>query len=134
MTDTRNAIHDTRAAALEIHAALVETTRRAWERRHGRVAGGMALFKLVTEDPEFAWLAPLTSVISELDAALADPAPESVQRARLLVRALDDLLRADAEGGPFQSRYDRELQASPELAVTVARARRALRGPVVTWT
>lgn len=134
MTDPRAAFQPTRAAALAIHAALVETTRRTWERRHGRVPSGMALFKLVTEDPEFAWLAPLTSLIAGLDAALADPSPEALGRARLLVQALDGLLRADAEGGPFQSRYDRELQASPELAVVVARARQAVRGPVLTWT
>ncbi|HPF60876.1 MAG TPA: hypothetical protein PLI93_02350 [Gemmatimonadales bacterium] len=134
MTDIRAAFQPTRAAAVAIHAALVEATRREWERHHGRVPNGMALFRLVTEDPEFAWLAPLTSTIAELDAALADPSPEAPARARLLVHALDGLLRADAAGGPFQARYDREVQASPELAVVVARARQALRGPVLTWT
>ncbi|HET9065940.1 MAG TPA: hypothetical protein VFN22_09010 [Gemmatimonadales bacterium] len=133
MPTLHETLTQTRASALAVHAALLETTRRGWERRHGRVPDGASLLRLITDDPEFSWLAPLTSLIASLDEAMHDDAPESLQRAQRVARAIVDLLRADESGSPFQARYYRELNASPELAVVAAQARPGLQASPVTW-
>lgn len=133
MSTLHEMLSQTRASAVAVHAALLETTRRGWERRHGRVPDNTTLLRLITDDPEFAWLAPLTSLIASLDEAMHDGTPESLQRAQRVAQAIVDLLRADESGSPFQARYYRELNASPELAVVAAQSRPGLQASPVTW-
>lgn len=133
MSDLRNSLAQTRMSAFAVHGALLETTRRGWERRHGRIPDAATLLRLLTEDPEFAWLSPLTTLIASLDAALHDASPEALGRAQRLAQAIVDLLRADESGSTFQSRYFRELNASPDLAVVAARARPGLQALPVAW-
>lgn len=134
MSALRETLDQTRASALAVHGALIETTRRGWERRHGRVPDAATLLRLLTDDPEFSWLAPLTTLIASLDEAMHDTAPESMARAQRIAQAIVDLLRADESGSAFQARYYRELNGSPELAVVAARARPGLQALPVAWT
>lgn len=134
MTDLQHTLITTRHSALAVHGALLETTRRGWERRHGRIADAATLLRLITDDPEFAWLDPLTTLIASLDEAIHDGTPESLDRGRRLAQAIVDLLRADEVGSGFQARYYRELNASADLAVVAARARPGLQASPVSWT
>ena len=53
--DLRDRLQAARAAAFEVHGALLETTRREYEREFGRVADAATLLKVVTSEPAFAW-------------------------------------------------------------------------------
>lgn len=134
MSILKSTLAVTRDSAVAIHAALLESTRLGWERRHGRVPDAATLLRLATEVPEFAWLAPLTTLIAALDEALHHARPEAIESAILTARALIDLLRADEEGSPFQARYFREVHDSPDVAVVVARARSGLQASLPVWT
>lgn len=102
---------------LELHRVLVEEERRAYERAHGKTSAGQFLDVLVN-DEDFAWLKPLTALIVALDDDEVDHASWA-ERARTM-------LRPDAEGGPFQRRYDALVQRSPELVVAHGATMRAL--------
>lgn len=122
----RDALDATRTAALTVHAALLESTRRDYEREFGRVGDAATLLTLVTSEPTFAWLRPLTAAIADIDACLADRDPAALGRARVLETAVRGLLRADAEGTPFQRRYLEAIQASADVAVTHRQALTAM--------
>jgi len=122
-----------REAAFEVHGALLEVTRRDYERDYGRVGDAATLLKLVTTEPAFAWLRPLTAAIADADALLASPDFDP-DHLRVLVQAITQLLKADSEGAPFQRRYYAAIQASPDVAVTHCQANRRMRVTEVSWT
>jgi hypothetical protein len=122
---------EARAAALAVHATLLEQARRQYERDHGRIADAATLLTVVTSDPAFAWLRPLTATIADVDACLVDPDPGALGRARVLGVALRELLRPDAVGSVFQRRYHEAIQASPDVAVVHGKAMARLRHQVV---
>ena len=128
------ALREAREAAFAVHGALLEATRREYERDFGRVSDAATLLKLVTSEPAFAWLRPLTAAIADADALLAAPSAIPPGHARVLLTAIGDLLRADIEGTAFQRRYCAVIQASPEVAVTHGRAMGRLRMGAVKWT
>ena len=99
-----------RQRLLELHRTLVEVERQSYERTRGRLSDGDFL-KALIEDPAFAWLAPLTTLIVRLEELEADtPPPELRSEIRRLLRP-DDL------GLAFQRRYHELLQRSPDALV-----------------
>ncbi|MFI5370972.1 MAG: hypothetical protein ACHQ52_05375 [Candidatus Eisenbacteria bacterium] len=113
-------IDTARGRLLELHRALVEVDRRAYERVHGRLTAGALLDNLI-HHPVFAWLRPLSTLIAETD----DRGRASRTPSEWLAAARA-LLTADPEGGEFQRRYAERLQRSPEVVVAHAAARRVL--------
>ena len=83
-----------RSPLLEVHRTLLEAERAEYERSHGKVSPAQFLQALI-DDPQFAWLKPLTTLVASLDEVLAD---------------------AD-----FQKRYLEALQRHPEVAVAHGR-------------
>jgi hypothetical protein len=103
-------VNELRQRLLELHRTLVEVERQGYERTRGRLSDGDFL-KALIEDPVFAWLAPLTTLIVRLEELEADqPPPELRAEIRRLVKP-DDL------GLAFQRRYHELLQRSPDALV-----------------
>src|SRR5437868_15130570 len=103
------------SALREVHRALVEATRASYERDVGPAGGPGQMLKLLTEDPYFAWLHPMSELIVDLDSLLAQellPAG-TVAAVRMEV---DRLARA---GGPFWEKYAPFLQSNPEVVVSL---------------
>src|SRR5205809_7286920 len=110
------------SALREVHRALVEATRASYERDVGPAGGPGQMLKLLTEDPYFAWLHPMSELIVDLDSLLAQellPAG-TVAAVRMEV---DRLARA---GGPFWEKYAPFLQSNPEVAVAHGHLRQAI--------
>jgi hypothetical protein len=114
------AIDTIRDRLLELHKAVIDEERRAYEQREGVTTAGKFLEVLVS-DERCAWLRPFTTLVVELDdeETAADGHVAWVTRARTL-------LRPDAEGDEFQRRYDALVQSSPHILVAHGAAMRAL--------
>lgn len=106
---TSNAI---RAALREVHRALIAVARADYERENGAIEGPAQLLRLLTDDPFFEWLRPLSRLIVDLDQRNDVPRP-----------AVEALLRP---GSAFGQRYTAALQADPHVAGSHARLRGAL--------
>lgn len=104
--------HPLALAALALHAWLLESTRRDYERLRGRVASSGELLQLVAFDPAFAWLSPLTRGID----ALQEGEPDAVA-------SLAALLRRESV---FRTRLIDTLQTEPEVVLAHARVQRQL--------
>jgi hypothetical protein len=118
---------EVRLPLLDLHKSLVQTERRDYERTHGRLENAEFL-KVLMQDPQFAWLKPLTALIVQIDEALEDdePGAQSMER---LTGELRSLLTPDSQGSVFQQRYGDILQRSAEAVVEHGRTVRALSLP-----
>ncbi len=103
-----------RTELLALHRALIAEERRDYELLHGQVGAGTFLHALVNE-PDFSWLAPYTSVLSELD---QDDLPENWDELRGTLRQL--LL--------VEGRYGELFERSADVAYGHAATLFALRG------
>jgi hypothetical protein len=108
---------DRMAAAMRtLHKALIDQTQRDYERSHGKVTSPYTLFALVTSDPAFAWLQPMTRLIVEMEDLVGrkEKPPEEAEVAGMRKR-IDGLLTTP--GDPFSDKYLGLVQSSPEVAV-----------------
>lgn len=115
---------EVRLPLLDLHKSLVETERRDYERTHGRLENAEFL-KVLMQEPQFAWLKPLTAFIVQIDEALEDEAADA-QTMQRLMGELRSLLTPDPRGSAFQKRYGDILQRSPDVVVEHGRTLRAL--------
>ena len=105
--------HDAiREALRELHRALIAKARADYEREHGPIENAAKLLRLLTDDPFFEWLRPLSRLIVDLDQRQDVPRP-----------AVEALLRPTSA---FGQRYTAALQADPHVAGSHARLRGAL--------
>jgi hypothetical protein len=115
----RQILGDLRRTLLHLHKTLLEWERTAYERMHGRVSGH-ELLHAILNDPQFAWLRPVSELIVRIDETLEhDPADASqaastatdvaaiVAQARILVAP-------DEAGTGYAQRYHTALQEHPD--------------------
>lgn len=123
-TDAKPALLEAAAALREVHRALVQAERKAYERATGQSAAAPAqLLRLLTEDPWFAWLHSMSELIVDLDALLAQelvPAG-SVAAVRLEIDRL-----TQPGNSPFWEKYAPFLQSEPQVVMAHGRLRRAI--------
>jgi hypothetical protein len=89
---TRQKLKDLSKAFLRLHKTLLEAAKAAYETINGEIPNSNVYLKLVLEDPHFAWLRKMSSLIALIDeaASIRRPATESesqelIERARLLL-------------------------------------------------
>lgn len=103
-----------RTELLALHRALIAEERRDYELLNGQIGAGGFLQALINE-PELSWLAPYTTVLSELD---QDELPDEWDALRGKLR---QLLRVEG-------RYGELFARSPDVAFGHAATLFALRG------
>jgi hypothetical protein len=115
MKDTdRQLLINLRTALLNLHKTLLEWERAAYERVHGRTSPGTLLTALMN-DPQFAWLRPLSELIVRIDESLEIDAlqgPE-VDVATVVALAASAIV-ADEAGSPAAQRHHQALQDHPD--------------------
>jgi hypothetical protein len=117
------ALLEAAAALREVHRALVQAVRAAYEREVGPAGGPGQLLRLLTEDPYFAWLHPMSELIVDLDSLLAQEIlPQGTVAG--VRQEIDRLTRAG--GSPFWERYAPLLQSDTEVVMAHAHLRRAI--------
>lgn len=96
---------------LELHTELLKLAKSEYERDHGPIAGATAYLQLVTEDPSFAWLRPLSRLIVDLEETEAP-------------RALAE--KTFAEGNAFSERYLNVLKENEPVVLVHGDVKRAM--------
>jgi hypothetical protein len=87
------------------------------------------LFQLLTQDPFFLWLHPLSALMAEVDELYDQKEPidtEAVKALRLSLEALVSNRGLEPAPDSFVARYLAILQAEPEVVLAHAKLRRAL--------
>ena len=119
-----------RRTLLDLHKALIERERAAYERAHGAVTPAQML-QLLIRDSAFSWLHPISELIVRVDELISNasdrrrptparPAmtPDQVSaEAEILLAETRELLTAGDAPGGFRQRYDAVLQSDPTIVL-----------------
>ncbi len=118
----QESLSQVRRTLLELHKALIERERAAYEKGHGAVTPGEML-QLLIRDSAFSWLHPISELIVRVDELIssptaARPAMTPVQvsaEAQILLLETRELLTAGDAPGGFRQHYDAVLKADPGI-------------------
>ncbi len=107
-----------RDSLLHLHRILLETERRAYEQRHGKVSRG-ELLQLVISDSQFDWLHQLSKRVVQIDELRQADEPLT---AEILLAVTADLqaLLTPAATEAFALKYDAAMQQSPDVVLAHA--------------
>ena len=111
---------DELAAALrQFHSALLAVAKSEYEFMHGPIASPYTFFNLVTGDPAFQWLRPLSGLMSTLDevldqknAVLTERQFTDASQAYGLLLSSADTRFAEFRSGYQRARHDPQVQAA----------------------
>jgi hypothetical protein len=104
---------DLREALLRLHKVLLEWERGGYERIHGRQTSN-DLLKALLNDPQFAWLRPMSQLIVRIDELLGDDTPPMRNDVDAVVSQVKALTSPNEAGNTYERRYDMALQQYPD--------------------
>ena len=104
---------DLRAALLRLHKTLLDWERGGYERIHGRQSSHDLLNALLN-DPQFAWLRPMSQLIVRIDELLGEKTPPMRNDVDAIVAQVKILTSPNEAGNTYERRYDMALQQHPD--------------------
>jgi hypothetical protein len=113
----RDRLETLRTSLLNLHKALVESERVEYEQAMGKIASPNHFLQLLTNDPWFAWLSPLSKLIVSIDEALDGEEPLSHAAVEGLVKEAAGLLVASESREGFAQNYFEALQRDPDVVM-----------------
>ena len=121
-----------RNALLELHKALVDSERVSYEQTIGAIASPNHFLQLLSHDPWFAWLHPLSQLIVAMDEALEEKEPLTAAGVDALVNQTRLLLVVSETGDGMSKHYFDALQRDPDVVLAhaeVAKLLNSRKGP-----
>jgi hypothetical protein len=124
----RQRLTDLREAMLPLHKTLLESERVSYEATFGKIQSPFQFLKLVMDDPWFAWLTPMTQLITAMDEMLdAKKEPLTVAGVDAVAERIKTLLVATEDGEGFSRHYDEALQRNPDVVLAHAAVAKLIR-------
>ena len=119
----RAALREMSKLLIPLHRALIDASRDEFTAAGGFIQSPHHLLQLITDDPFFAWLKPMTSLIVDIDEmARVDFKDEDVAA---IASRVDRLFGANVDES-FAARYVPILQRNVDVAIAHAAVRQAL--------
>jgi hypothetical protein len=106
-----------RGPLLQLHKTLVESERIEYEKIIGKIQSPNHFLQLLTSDPWFAWLSPLSQLIVSIDEALDEKEPLPAGEADALVQQTARLLQPSEIGSGFSKHYFEAMQRDPDVVL-----------------
>ena len=125
-THVQQRLQPLRNALLALHKALVDSERVSYEQTVGTIPSPGHFLQLLTRDPWFAWLHPLSQLIVAMDEALDGKEPLSMANVDALVKPTRLLLVATENGEGFSKHYFNALQRDPDVVLAHAEVAKLL--------
>jgi hypothetical protein len=116
----RQRLTELRHALLKLHKALVDSEKVGYEKTMGQIKSPNHFLQLLTKDPWFAWLHPLSQLIVAMDEALDAEEPLTPDKVDALVRQSDLLLVVSENSDGFSGHYYQALQRDPDVVLAHA--------------
>jgi len=123
----RQRLTEVRGPLLELHKTLLESERVSYEKTFGKIASPFQFLKLVTDDPWFGWLRPVTQLVAAVDEALEAKEPLTTAGVDGLLARARMLLVPTEDGEGFSRHYDEALQRDPDVVFAHATVAKLLR-------
>lgn len=113
-------LFDVRNALLKLHKTLVDSERLSYEQTIGVIRSPSHFLQLLTGDPWFAWLHPLSQLIVAIDEALDEREPLTGRAVEALLKQTRLLLAPSEKGQEFPRHYYEALQRDPDVVLAHA--------------
>lgn len=115
-----------RDGLLRLHKVLLDSERGVYEREIARIQSPWEMLGLLMNDPWFAWLKEISTLVVQIDERLAEDEPAAPADAQLFIGQARSLLVASEEGSGFERRYFEALQRDPNVILAHAEMMRVL--------
>jgi hypothetical protein len=115
-TPARQKLVALREALLRLHKTLLDMERRDYEKAHGVVTTG-ELFRLVVDDPQFAWLHNISEFVVRIDEALSSDEGVTKAGAHVSISLARKLFAPSETGDGFQKQYFDAIQRDPAVVM-----------------
>ncbi len=126
-TDRYQSAFQAAAQALQaLHGGVIVAIRRQYEEANEQRGEAFVLLRQLTDNPAFAWLAPLTELVSTMTSLPRGTVPEASAAADLARTASALISPADDDDMSFYERLRDARSAAPELVTLHAHARAAV--------
>ena len=117
----RQRLSELREALMRLHKTLIDSERIGYEQTFGSISSPANFLKLLTEDPWFAWLRPLSRFIANIDEALdSKKQPVTSTTADQFAKTAREMLVTDEAGEGFGRQYFEALQRDPDVVLAHA--------------
>jgi hypothetical protein len=110
-------LHD---ALLHLHKVLLDSERAVYEATVGPIHSPNHFFQLLTGDPWFAWLRPISQLIVAIDETLDAKEGLTIASIDAVMSQSVFLLLPAENGGEFGERYVAALQRDPRVVLAHA--------------
>lgn len=117
----RQPLQELRDALLDLHKALIDSERTVYETTVGPIQSPHHFLQLLSNDPWFAWLRPVSQLIVAMDEALDAEEALTSDSVDLLMNESVFLLIPAERGGEFDERYIAALQRDPHVVLCHAK-------------
>jgi len=125
--ETKARLNDLRTRLLELHKALLDDAKTAYEMGRGRIASAGSLLQLVINDPWFAWLHQLSELVVRIDEMQGAESTATESDARALFEQVDRLLLPSENGDVFARRYYEAIQRQPAVVLAHGQVKKLLK-------
>src|ERR1041385_3352312 len=116
--EERARLTEIRNALLKLHKVLLDWERIRYEKSNGRIEDMMRLLNLTINDPAFAWLRGLTTLVVQIDERMEDKkVPLTSSVAKSLIAEAKQILSPSQTGNDFQRNYYWALQETPDIVI-----------------
>jgi hypothetical protein len=115
-TPARQSLVALREALLRLHKTLLDMERREYEKANGAVTAG-ELFRLVVDDPRFAWLHNISEFVVRIDEALASQAGVTETDSHVAISLARKIFAPSESGDGFQKKYFVAIQRDPSVVM-----------------
>ncbi|SRR5581483_891306 len=115
-------LQSVRDALLKLHKTLVDSETATYEKTFGKIPSPNHLLRLLTTDPWFAWLHPISLLIVSMDEALDKKEPLTADKVNALVKESAAMLVASETSEGFARHYFDALQRDPDVVFAHAEA------------
>jgi len=114
---TRANLKDLSKAMLRLHKTLLDAAKIEYETKNGRIANVNQYFQLVIDDPHFAWLRKISSLIALIDEAVSVRRPATEAEAQGLFNEAKLLLNFQDSDADFNDKFQTALQTNADAVL-----------------
>jgi hypothetical protein len=116
----RKPLLELHSALVKLHKALLDSEKIEYEKNVGSIRSPNHFFQLLTSDPYFAWLRPISQLIVAIDETLDEKEPLTNDSVDSLMRQSVFLLVPAQSTGDFAEHYVAALQRDPRVILAHA--------------
>ncbi|MCD9186518.1 MAG: hypothetical protein LUM44_08795 [Pyrinomonadaceae bacterium] len=115
--ETRGNLKNLSKAMLRLHKTLLDAAKMDYEAKNGAIASVNQYFQLVIDDPHFAWLRKISSLIALIDEAVSVRRPATEGEAKGLENEAKLLLNFQDGDESFNEKFQTALQNNQDAVL-----------------